>query len=139
MGRRTSCSTRDVRMLFHTYVFRAFRPVLRIRGSKSFWVTRILILIREKPGSGSSIHKNTPVISRYIKLSKIQFRQNNFLSLIFSIIVCLDLVRKSHKKLLILLNIKYISTEDPDPVFLGHPEPKKMNRIRKTALDCLRD
>ena len=41
--------------------------------------------------------KNTPVI-RYIKLSKIQFRQNNFLSLILSVIRCLDLVRKCHNK-----------------------------------------
>ena len=35
--------------------------------------------------------------SRYIKLSIIQFRQNYFfLSLILSVIICLDFVRKCH-------------------------------------------
>ena len=57
-----------------------------------FGVNRIRI--RENTGSGSFIYKNTPVIyiSRYIKLSKIQFCQNNFLSWILSVIRCLDLV-----------------------------------------------
>ena len=48
------------------------------------------------PGSGSSIHKNTPVILilslEEIKLSNIQICQNNFLSLILIVIRCLDLV-----------------------------------------------
>ena len=59
-------------------------------------------------GSGSFIHKKTPCYSNFlvIKLSKIQFRPNNFLSLILSVIIiflslilsvigCLYLVRKS--------------------------------------------
>ena len=52
------------------------------------------------PGSGSFIHKKTFIIlfSRYVKLSKIHFRQNDILSLILCVIVCLHLVRKCHKK-----------------------------------------
>ena len=47
------------------------------------------------PGSGSFIHKKTLCYSNFlgIKLSKIQFRQNIFLSLIWR---CLDLVSKCH-------------------------------------------
>ena len=54
--------------------------------TRLFLVTRIRI--RENTGSGSFIHKKDPVfqISRYIKLPKIQFRQNNFLSMILSVI-----------------------------------------------------
>ena len=65
---------------------------------------------RENTGFGSIIHKRPPQLknSRY-KLSKIQFRPNNFLSLILSVIGCLDLVRKCHTKLFILFNIKNIS------------------------------
>ena len=66
----------------------ASKSVLRIR---SFLVTRIRIRIRENTGSGSGsfIHKKTPCYSNFlvIKLSKIQFRQNNFLSLILSSII----------------------------------------------------
>ena len=47
---------------------------------------------------------------RHIKLSKLQFRPNNFLSLILCVKRCLDLVRKSHTKIIILLNIENIST-----------------------------
>ena len=56
------------------------------------------------------IHKQTPCYSNFlvIKLSKIQFRPNIFF-LILSVIGCLDLVRKCHKKVFILLNIKNIS------------------------------
>ena len=79
---------------------------------RSFLVTRIRI--RENTGSGSgSFHKKTPCYSNFlvIKLPKIQFRpknffifdfkwHSNFLSLISSVIWCLDLVRKCHKKYL---------------------------------------
>ena len=49
-------------------------------------------------GSGSFIHIKTPCYSNLlvIKLSKTQFRPNNFLSLILSVIWCLDFVRKCH-------------------------------------------
>ena len=59
------------------------------------------------PGSGSGkiqdldpLSSKDPCNSNFlvIKLSKIQFRPNNFLSLILSVIRCLDLVRKCHKK-----------------------------------------
>ena len=51
----------------------------------------------EKTGPGSLVLKQTPVnlfVSVYIILSKIQFRQNYLLSVILSVIRCLNLVRK---------------------------------------------
>ena len=63
------------------------------------------------------------------------------------------MVRKCHIKIFILINIKNISKEDPDPVGSGifwvnririririyktgseDPDPKKMDRIRNTAV-----
>ena len=64
-------------------------------------------------------------------MSYIQFRQNNFLSLIKSVIQCLDLVRKCHKKLFILLNIKNIFKQDSRLRI----RKKKMDRIRNTAIN----
>ena len=48
--------------------------------------------------------------SRYIKLFKIQFRPNNFLSFILSVIRsrCLDLVRKCHKNIYFAKHQKHI-------------------------------
>ena len=75
-----------------------------------FFVTRIRINTGSR--SGSFVYKKTPCYSNFlvIKLSKIQFRPNNFslilsgiiffLSLILSVIGCFDLVRKCHKKYL---------------------------------------
>ena len=85
-----------VNYFFYVLITRC-QPVLRIR---SFLVTRIRIW--ENTGSGSFIHKKTPCYSNFlvIKLSKIHFRPNNLLSLILSVIGCLDLVRKCHKKYL---------------------------------------
>ena len=51
-----------------------------------FLVNRIRIQIRENTGSEFSNHKKTPFNSNFlvIKLSKIQFRPNNFISLILT-------------------------------------------------------
>ena len=87
---------------------------------RSFWVTQIRI--QEKPDPDPLSTKRTLKfkISPRIKLSKIQFHPNNFLSLILSVIRYLDLVRKSHKKkYFFLLNIKNISKQDP--VIFGSP------------------
>ena len=89
-----------------------------------------------------------------MKLSKRQFRPNTFLSLILSVIKCLNLVRKCHKNIN-LLNIKYRFKKDPDPVGSGlfwvtriririhifktgsaDPGPEKMDRIRNTGFTC---
>ena len=42
-------------------------------------------------------------------MSKIEFRQNNLFYFILGVIGCLVLVRKCHKNVFILLNIKNVS------------------------------
>ena len=70
---------------------------------------------------GSFIHKKTSVIQvfRYIQLSKIEFRPNNFFIFDFKGHTMFRFVRKCHTKIIILLNIKNISNQDPNPVGSG--------------------
>ena len=76
---------------------------------RSFLVTRI----RENTGSGSGsfIYKKAPCYSNclVIKLSKIQFRPNNFLIFDFKCHRMFRFGKKMPKKIFILLNIKNIS------------------------------
>ena len=95
------------------------KAVLRIR-IRSFWVTRI----QESTGSGSwkipdpdpgkyriLYPQKDPCNSNFlvIKLSKIQFRTNNFLSLILGVIGCLDLLRKYQEKNIYFANHQKLS------------------------------
>ena len=80
-------------------------------------------------GSGSFLHKKTPVILNFGKLSKIQFSKNIFLSLILSVIRCLDLVIKCQKQFFYFATHKktYLSRIRIrlDLVFLGRPVSKE--------------
>ena len=71
------------------YFTAELRIRIRIRSDPVFFATRIRIQDNTGSGSGSFIHKKTSCYSNFlvIKLSKIQFRPNNFLSLILSGII----------------------------------------------------
>ena len=87
-----------------TYILLSFKSVLRIRirsdpvflghpdpdPDPGKYRIRSRILFPQKDSCNSNF--------LVIKLSKIQFRPNTFLSLILSVIGCLDLVRKCHNK-----------------------------------------
>ena len=94
------------------------------------------------PGSGSFIHKKTPVIKTFspYKIVKNAFRQNNFFIFDFnflSVIRCLDLVLKSHTRIIYFAkHQKHISRILIwIRSFWGHPDPdpKKMDQIRSTV------
>ena len=82
-----------------------FKAVLRIR---SFWVTRIRI--RENTGSGSFIFKKTPeiLIFSFYKIVWNTVSSKYLLSLILSVIRCLDLVRKAIKNIYFAKHQKHI-------------------------------
>ena len=120
-----------------TWSSKGSKAVLRIR-IRAFWVTWIRILYPQKDPCNSNF--------LLIKLSKIQFLPNKFLSLILSVIGCLDLLRKcqniyfaKHQKHILVLSrigIRILKTESADPDLKKNGADLQHYSKESTTISC---